>query len=95
VDVGVHQDGLVHVSHLANRFIKDPNEAVSVGQVVKVKILSVDLERKRISLSIREAEGPGTQSQKREKSHKEEKAVTAGGVDLKGLEKAGFRVKKR
>lgn len=95
VDVGVHQDGLVHVSHLANRFIKDPNEAVSVGQVVKVKVLSVDLERKRISLSIREAEGPGTQSQKREKSHKEEKAVPAGGVDLKGLEKAGFRVKKR
>jgi uncharacterized protein len=95
VDVGVHQDGLVHVSHLANRFIKDPNEAVSVGQVVKVKVLSVDLERKRISLSIREAEGPGTQSQKREKSHKEEKPVPAGGVDLKGLEKAGFRVKKR
>lgn len=95
VDVGVHQDGLVHVSHLANRFIKDPNEAVSVGQVVKVKVLSVDLERKRISLSIREAEGPGTQSQKRERSHKEEKAVPAAGVDLKGLEKAGFRVKKR
>ena len=98
VDVGVHQDGLVHVSHLANRFIKDPNEAVSVGQIVKVKVLSVDLERKKISLSIREAEGPGAQSQKREKSHKEEMTVpagAAGGVDLKGLEKAGFRIKKR
>lgn len=55
VDVGVHQDGLVHVSHLANRFVKDPNDAVKVGQIVRVKVLSVDLPRKRISLSIREA----------------------------------------
>ena len=55
VDVGVHQDGLVHVSHLANRYIKDPNDAVKVGQVVMVKVLEVDSQRKRISLSIREA----------------------------------------
>ena len=56
VDVGVHQDGLVHVSHLANRYIKDPNDAVKVGQVVKVKVLAVDAQRKRISLSIKDAE---------------------------------------
>jgi uncharacterized protein len=55
VDIGVHQDGLVHLSHLAERFIKDPNEAVRVGQVVQVKVLTVDTNRKRISLSIREA----------------------------------------
>jgi uncharacterized protein len=55
VDVGVHQDGLVHVSHLGHRFIRDPNEAVKVGQIVKVKVLNVDAPRKRIALSIKEA----------------------------------------
>jgi uncharacterized protein len=55
VDVGVHQDGLVHVSHLANRFIKDPNEVVKVHQKVKAKVLEVDVPRKRISLSLKEA----------------------------------------
>jgi uncharacterized protein len=56
VDIGVHQDGLVHISHLANRYVKDPNDAVKAGQVVKVKVLSADAQRKRISLSIKEAE---------------------------------------
>jgi uncharacterized protein len=56
VDIGVHQDGLVHISHLANRYVKDPNDAVKAGQMVKVKVLSVDTQRKRISLSIKEAE---------------------------------------
>ncbi|MDA8412931.1 MAG: Tex family protein [Desulfobacteraceae bacterium] len=55
VDIGVHQDGLVHISHLANRYVKDPNDAVKAGQVVKVKVLSADPQRKRISLSIKEA----------------------------------------
>jgi len=54
VDVGVHQDGLVHISQLANRFVKDPSEIVSVGQVVKVKVMSVDMQRKRIGLSMKE-----------------------------------------
>jgi uncharacterized protein len=53
VDIGVHQDGLVHVSELSNRFIKDPNEAVKVGQIVKVKVLSADSKAKRIALSIK------------------------------------------
>jgi uncharacterized protein len=56
VDIGVHQDGLVHISHLANRYVKDPNDAAKAGQVVKVKVLSADAQRKRISLSIKEAE---------------------------------------
>jgi uncharacterized protein len=56
VDIGVHQDGLVHISHLANRYVKDPNDAVKVGQVVKIKVLSADAMRKRIALSIKEAE---------------------------------------
>ena len=55
VDVGVHQDGLVHVSHLADRFVKDPHDVVRVGDIVTVKVLAVDLQRRRIALSIREA----------------------------------------
>ncbi len=53
VDIGVHQDGLVHVSQLADRFVKDPNDVVKVGQRVKVTVMSVDLERNRIALSMR------------------------------------------
>lgn len=53
VDVGVHQDGLVHISQLADRYIKHPLDAVKVGDVVKVRVLSVDVPRKRISLSMR------------------------------------------
>jgi uncharacterized protein len=53
VDVGVHQDGLVHVSELSNRFVKDPREAVHVGEVVKVKVIGVDVALKRISLSMK------------------------------------------
>lgn len=94
VDVGVHQDGLVHVSHLADRFVKDPHDAVSAGQVVKVKVLAVDRERKRISLSIREAETGCGQRQKREKKQTETKREVTGGIDLRGLEKAGFRIRK-
>ena len=90
VDIGVHQDGLVHVSHLADRFVKDPNEAVSVGQIVRVKVLTVDGERKRISLSIREAEGGIPHRQKRET-----KTEQPAGIDLSMLEKAGFKVRKK
>ncbi len=55
VDIGVHQDGLVHVSEIANKFIKHPSEVLSVGDVVKVKVLTVDEKKKRIGLSIRQA----------------------------------------
>jgi len=53
VDIGVHQDGLVHISELSNRFIKEPSEAVKTGQIVKVKVLSVDSKAKRIALSMK------------------------------------------
>jgi uncharacterized protein len=55
VDVGVKQDGLVHISHLSNRFISDPNEAVKLGQKVMVTVLEVDAARKRIALSMKDA----------------------------------------
>ena len=54
VDVGVKQDGLVHISQLADRFISDPNEVVKIHEHVKVKVLSVDADRKRIQLSMKE-----------------------------------------
>ncbi|MCD4719452.1 MAG: RNA-binding transcriptional accessory protein [Desulfobacula sp.] len=54
VDIGVHQDGLVHISQMANRFVKDPNEIVTVRQAVFVTVLEVDVKRKRISLSMKE-----------------------------------------
>ena len=53
IDIGVHQDGLVHISALANRFIKDPREVVKTGDVVKVKVLEIDVQRKRIALTMR------------------------------------------
>jgi protein Tex len=56
VDVGVKQDGLVHISQLANRFISDPNEVVQLNQHVKVKVMEVDVARKRIQLSMKEVE---------------------------------------
>ena len=52
VDIGVHQDGLVHISRLSKKFIKHPLEAVSVGDVVEVRVDSVDLKKKRIALSM-------------------------------------------
>jgi uncharacterized protein len=55
VDIGVHQDGLVHISQLADRFVKDPSDVVSVRQKVEVRVLEVDLDRKRIALSMRKA----------------------------------------
>jgi len=53
VDIGVHQDGLVHISALSHRFVKDPREVVKAGDVVKVKVLEVDVPRKRIALTMR------------------------------------------
>ena len=53
VDLGVHQDGLVHVSQLANKFVNDAREVVKTGDIVKVRVLEVDLARKRISLTMK------------------------------------------
>ena len=64
VDIGVHQDGLVHVSRLADRFVKDPHEVVKPGDIVRVKVLEVDLERKRIALTMRFDRKPPPQAQR-------------------------------
>ena len=57
VDIGVHQDGLVHVSQLADRFVKDPHEVVKAGDVVRVRVTEVDVPRKRIGLTMRKDGG--------------------------------------
>jgi uncharacterized protein len=56
VDIGVHQDGLVHVSQLADRFVKDPREVVKAGDIVQVRVLEVDASRKRIALTMKRGE---------------------------------------
>jgi uncharacterized protein len=76
VDIGVHQDGLIHISELADRFVKDPSEVVKVQQQVTVTVMDVDLERKRISLSLRDNPGqPGKEikANLRRETYKNEK----------------------
>jgi uncharacterized protein len=73
VDIGVHQDGLVHISELSNRFVKDPSEIVKVHQKVSVTVLGVDLERRRISLSMKDSQPQPRDVPKREEGKKEER----------------------
>ncbi|SOD41930.1 Tex family protein [Nitrosovibrio sp. Nv4] len=68
VDIGVHQDGLVHISALADTYVKDPHTMVKVGQVVKVKVVEIDEKRKRIALTMRLTDAPGQQGHRSGKS---------------------------
>ncbi len=65
VDIGVHQDGLVHISAMSEKFVKVPREVVKAGEVVKVKVMAVDADRKRIGLSMRLSDEPGTEAPKK------------------------------
>ena len=109
VDIGVHQDGLVHVSALADRFVKDPREVVKPGDIVKVKVLEVDLTRKRISLTMRlrddaRAAAPSKPAadrplSQRERQHMADKpkpgaAKAPDNALAAALNKAGFGVRK-
>lgn len=96
VDIGVHQDGLVHVSQLADRFVKDPNQVVKVGQQVQVRVLSVDQQRNRIGLTMRkgELEKPVEQKERIRKPRPEQKAATPSTALAEALAKSGFRVNK-
>ncbi|WP_071795912.1 Tex family protein [Natronohydrobacter thiooxidans] len=69
VDIGVHQDGLVHVSQLADRFVKDPHEVVKAGDVVRVRVTEVDIARKRIGLSMRKDGGGSPAADRKSISH--------------------------
>ena len=70
VDIGVHQDGLVHISALSHTFIKDPREAVKAGDIVKAKVMEVDVPRKRIALSLRLDDTPGEKVESRKGSER-------------------------
>ena len=65
VDIGVHQDGLVHISALTDRYVADPREVVKAGDIVKVKVMEVDIQRKRIALTMRLTDEPGEQNSQR------------------------------
>ncbi|MFA6122104.1 MAG: Tex family protein [Sideroxydans sp.] len=73
VDIGVHQDGLVHISALADKFVKDPHTVVKAGQVVKVKVLEVDEKRKRIALTMRLTDSAGQVSNKPDSAPREQR----------------------
>ncbi len=75
VDIGVHQDGLVHISNIANRFVKDPKDEVKVHQKVYVTVLDIDLERKRISLSMKDDNKVNVAGKGSKKKRPEKKAV--------------------
>jgi uncharacterized protein len=102
VDIGVHQDGLVHVSQLADRFVRDPATVVKVGQQVQVRVVSIDLQRKRIGLSMRSAddETAADISIKREEKPKKGQKKISGQDSAKvttdlgaAFSRAGFKVK--
>jgi uncharacterized protein len=88
VDVGVHQDGLVHISELSNRFVRNPSEVVKVHQRVIVTVLDVDLERRRISLSMKDSQPqPGAVSKGQER--KKEKRIEKKGAQEKSQIRKG------
>jgi protein Tex len=82
VDIGVHQDGLVHISQLCDRFVSDPKQIVKVGQVVKVRVLEVNEALKRISLSMRSSDPPAA-AQKRQPQNQQPQSKPATADDLK------------
>lgn len=77
VDIGVHQDGLVHVSELADHFVKDPREIVKVGQIVKVRVIEVDIARNRISLSMKKTKEKNHQPKAARVSFQKENSMNA------------------
>ena len=94
VDIGVHQDGLVHVSALANKFVKDPHEVVKPGQIVKVKVLEVDVKRQRVALTMRLDDVAGERSAPRRSDATAPKVGTRaapGGRDNRGGQGAGAK----
>ncbi|WP_420099913.1 Tex family protein [Corynebacterium sp.] len=96
VDLGVHQDGLVHVSAMSDKFVSDPHDIVSSGQVVKVKVMEVDVDRQRIGLSLRLQDEPGEPARKSggEGNRRPQKNGPDGGKDrnrTRGGERAGGR----
>ena len=92
VDIGVHQDGLVHVSQLADRFVKDPHEVVKAGDVVRVRVTEVDVARKRIGLTMRKDGGdkPAARPSPAAQSKPRGKAPTSAAPKPRGTDQGAF-----
>ena len=97
VDIGVHEDGLVHISQICSRYIKHPLEAVKVGEVVKVKVLEVDLKRNRISLTLRlnDEEEKQQKSERRQNNNRKREERKPKGFDVSKLRNSSFRIKQK
>ncbi|EGU36670.1 transcription accessory protein [Vibrio ichthyoenteri ATCC 700023] len=92
VDIGVHQDGLVHISALTDRYVADPREVVKAGDIVKVKVMEVDVQRKRIALSMRLNDEPGQDNRTQRSSeprNNQNQARSQGGQQRRREEPAG------
>ncbi len=98
VDIGVHEDGLVHISQICSKYIKHPLEAVKVGEVVKVRVLDVDLKRNRISLTMRlndEEEKKQQKSGRRHDNNRKREDRQPKGFDASKLHNSSFRIKQK
>ena len=103
IDIGVHQDGLVHISALSDKFVKDPREAVKTGDIVRVKVMDVDVQRKRIGLSMRlndditidrKSDHPNRQAKRHPKSDRKSAPAKTGTLATL-FEQAAKKPKKR
>jgi uncharacterized protein len=97
VDIGVHEDGLVHISQICSKYIKHPLEAVKVGEVVKVRVLDVDLKRNRISLTMRlnDEEEKKQQRNERRPDNRKRQDRKPKGFDASQLHNSSFRIKQK
>ncbi len=95
VDIGVHEDGLVHISQLGNRFIKHPLEAVQVGEIVKVRVLDVDVKKGRISLTMRLDEGSEKKPSQKDRPRKKSADRRPKGADITKIRNSSFRIKQK
>ena len=92
VDIGVHEDGLVHISQICNRFIKHPLEAVKVGEIVKVRVLDVDVKKGRISLTMRLDDNGEKPARTPHKKHENKRPKSA---DVTKIKNSSFRIKQK
>ncbi len=95
VDIGVHEDGLVHISQMCSKYIKHPLEAVKVGEVVKVRVLDVDLKRNRISLTMRLGDEAEKKQQGDRKPRPKREKCENKGFDANRIHNSAFRIKQK
>ncbi len=95
VDIGVHEDGLVHISQICSRYISHPLEAVKVGEIVKVRVIDVDMKRNRISLTMRLNEEEEKKAEKKQNNRPKNKKREKKGFDASKIHNSAFRIKQK